>query len=123
MPTPASAPGATSQTAVSRTLPAQDPAPRPPGRNVAPNGERAAPRYLRVTIQRSGDGRSDARRVGDVHRLLQSFSGRDRFVFYVTGGSNGNYELDFPNDTTLICDELLSRLRNMLGSQAVHLID
>ena len=82
-----------------------------------------AARLLRVTIQRTGDGRSDARRVGDAHRLLQSFSGPDRFTFYVTGGSNGSYELDFPNDTTLICDELLSRLRSLLGPQAVHLID
>jgi hypothetical protein len=94
----------------------------------AGNGEalvraRAAhPRELRVTIQRSGDGRADARRVGDAHRLLRSFSGPDRFTFYVTGG-NGNYEFDFPNDTTLICDELLARLRSLLGPQAVQTIE
>ncbi len=85
--------------------------------------ERAArPRELRVTIQRSGDGRADARRVGDAHRLLRSFAGPDRFTFYVTGG-NGNYEFDFPNDTTLICDELLARLRSLLGPQAVQMIE
>jgi DNA polymerase-3 subunit alpha len=127
---PSSGPGPAQPSAAVPAPPrAQSAAPRPPDRDAAPNGERAgparpiAPRYLRVTIQRSGDGRSDARRVGDVHRLLQSFSGYDRFVFYVTGGGNGNYELDFPNDTTLICDELLARLRNMLGSQAVNLIE
>jgi DNA polymerase-3 subunit alpha len=80
-------------------------------------------RSLQVTIERSSDGRADARRVGDVHRLLRSFSGSDHFTFYVTGGGNGSVELDFPNDTTLICDELLARLRNLLGPQAVHLVE
>jgi DNA polymerase-3 subunit alpha len=79
--------------------------------------------YLRVIIQRTQDGRSDARRIGDAHRLLQSYTGDDRFVFLVTGGSNGNYELAFPNDTTLICDELIARLSNLLGPQAVHLVE
>ena len=83
-------------------------------------GER---RSLRVTIERTGDGHIDARRVGDAHRLLRSFHGSDRFTFYVTGGGNGSYEFDFPNDTTLICDELLARLRSLLGPQAVYLIE
>ena len=82
-----------------------------------------ATRHLRVVIQRTQDGRSDARRIGDAHRLLQSYAGDDRFVFLVTGGSNGNYELAFPNDTTQICDELIARLQNLLGPQAVHLIE
>ncbi|HEY4688096.1 MAG TPA: DNA polymerase III subunit alpha [Anaerolineae bacterium] len=102
-------------------------APTQPGEKAAPNGDRATrpngSRTLRVTIQRTDDGRTDARRVGDVHRLLRSYSGPDRFVFYVAGGRNGNYELDFPNDTTLICDELLGRLRNLLGAQAVQLME
>jgi DNA polymerase-3 subunit alpha len=114
----------------------QPPAPAP--RPIAParasgthaplmNGERlprgAGARRLRLTIQRSGDGRADAKRVGDVHRLLVSFRGPDRFAFYVVGGAKGNYELDFPNDTTLICDELLTRLRSLLGPQSIHLIE
>ena len=82
-----------------------------------------ATRHLRVVIQRTQDGRSDARRIGDAHRLLQSYAGDDRFVFLVTGGNNGNYELAFPNDTTLICDELIARLSNLLGPQAVHLVE
>ena len=76
-----------------------------------------------MTIERSGDGRADARRVGEAHRVLQSFSGHDRFSFYVTGGSNGGYEFEFPNDTTLICDELLARLRRMFGPQAANLVE
>jgi len=100
-------------------------APRPPARNGGNNDRSlrpSGPRALRVTIQRSGNGHVDARRVGDVHRLLRSFEGPDRFTFYVTGG-NGSLELDFPNDTTLICEELLARLRNLLGPQAVSLIE
>ncbi len=96
------------------------------GERAASNGDRVTlsdrPRHLRVTIQRSGDDRADARRVGDAHRLLRSFSGPDRFTFYVTGGGNGSYELDFPNDTTLVCDELLARLSSLLGEQAVSLV-
>ena len=95
---------------------------KPPQPNGGASARPGSPRTLRVTIQRTLDGRSDAKRVGDAHRLLLSFPGKDRFVFYVTGG-NGSYELDFPNDTTLICDELLTRLRSLLGPQAVHLIE
>jgi DNA polymerase-3 subunit alpha len=105
-----------------------DSPPRANGESPAvANDDRSAPttraRSLRVTIERSSDGRADARRVGDVHRLLRSFAGSDHFTFYVTGGGNGSVELDFPNDTTLICDELLARLRSLLGPQAVHLIE
>ena len=76
-----------------------------------------------MTIHRTHDGRGDAKRVGDAHRLLRSYAGPDRFVFNVTGGHNGDLELDFPNDTTLICDELLSRLRGLLGPLAVQLLE
>ena len=87
------------------------------------SSHRNGPRRLRVTIERTGDGHADARRVGDAHRVLQSFSGHDRFTFYVTGGGNASYEFEFPNDTTLICDELLMRLRRMLGPQSVQMIE
>jgi hypothetical protein len=125
-----SAQPATPAPATPPTLPARHGAPQPRatfGRSAAPNGDPAprpaAPGRLHVTIQRTGDGRSDAKRVGDVHRLLRSFEGRDRFVFLVTGGGNGSVELDFPNDTTRICDELLARLRSMVGPQAVQLVE
>jgi hypothetical protein len=76
-------------------------------------------RQLHVTIERTGNGRVDAKRFGDAHRVLISYSGSDRFTFHVKGGNSPAYAFDFPNDTTLICDELIRQLRSLLGPDAV----
>lgn len=68
---------------------------------------------------RSGDGRHDAKRFGEVHRTLTDYSGSDRFTFRVKGGSAPSYEFDFPNDSTFICDELINKLHALLGPDSV----
>ncbi len=77
-------------------------------------------RRLTITLVRSGDQARDASRLSEVHRLLTSYDGRDRFVFRLTGGGNGPIEMDFPNHYTRFSPELVSALEKMLGPGTVH---
>ena len=58
--------------------------------------------------------------LAQVHQLLTSHAGRDRFVFRLTGGGNGPIELDFPNHSTRYSPELIGALEKMLGSGVVR---
>jgi hypothetical protein len=48
---------------------------------------------------------------------LHAYHGQDRFSFYVTEEGHGHL-IDFPNDSTRVCKEMLDRLRNLLGEEA-----
>ena len=72
------------------------------------------PRMLTVRLTSTGDTQRDARRLRRVHGLLQSYPGRDRFVFHVFEASR-QYHLEFPNSTTGVCKELTVQLAALLG--------
>lgn len=76
-------------------------------------------RIAKVIISRSGDGLTDAQRVGDVHRLMCSQPGPDRFCFIVMARGNP-LQLDFPNDTTTLDDELIEQLKLLPGVESVQ---
>jgi DNA polymerase-3 subunit alpha len=80
--------------------------PREPGDND--------PRMLTVRLTSTGDAQRDARRLRRVHGLLQSYPGRDRFVFHVFEASR-QYHLEFPNSTTGVCQDLFAQLAALLG--------
>jgi DNA polymerase-3 subunit alpha len=75
-------------------------------------------RMLTVTIHPTGDRTRDNRRLTQVHNLLCSSSGADRFCFIVFEGGH-RYLLDFPNETTGINQDLLSHLGNMVGQENI----
>ncbi len=75
-------------------------------------------RHLRITIHRTGEQERDSKRLGQVHSLLQSYEGEDRFSIYLV--SNGRrVQLDFPNATTGYCPALREALTEMLGAGAI----
>lgn len=75
-------------------------------------------RILTVTIHPTGDRTRDNRRLTQVHNLLCSNSGADRFCFIVFEGGH-RYLLDFPNETTGINQDLLSHLGKMVGPENI----
>ncbi len=75
-------------------------------------------RILTVTIHPTGDRSRDNRRLTQVHNLLCSNSGADRFCFIVFEGGH-RYLLDFPNETTGIDQEVLSHLGRMVGEENI----
>jgi DNA polymerase III subunit alpha len=76
-------------------------------------------RTAKVIISRSGDGPTDARRVGEVHQAMSMRPGPDKFCFIVMA-RGGALQLDFPNDSTTLNDELIARLKSMSGVESVQ---
>ncbi len=72
------------------------------------------PRQLTITLRSTGDHERDKRRIKTLHGLLTSQHGRDKFSFQIFENNKG-YLIDFPNDTTRICPELLERLKKLMG--------
>ncbi len=80
-----------------------------------PEPERA-PRLITVSLKPNGSLERDKRRLKNIHGVLISFPGRDRFTLQIYEGEKGHM-IDFPNDTTKICPQMLSRLKTVLGNE------
>jgi hypothetical protein len=74
------------------------------------------PKQLTITLRSTGDHERDKRRIKTLHGLLTSQHGRDKFSFHIFENKKG-YLIDFPNDTTRICPELLVQLKNLIGEE------
>jgi hypothetical protein len=62
---------------------------------------------------------TDARRVGEVHQAMSTRPGPDKFCFIVMA-RGGTLQLDFPNDSTTLNDELIAQLKSMPGVESVQ---
>jgi len=76
-------------------------------------------RMITVILESTGDRRKDALRVKDVHGLLTSYPGKDRFAFLLFEASR-RYHLEFPNSTTGYCPELHGQLVDLLGEGVIR---
>jgi DNA polymerase-3 subunit alpha len=77
------------------------------------------PRMLTVILRSGTDREKDIRRLKRVHGLIRSFPGSDRFSLMVFEKGH-RYVLEFPNDTTGICSELIRELIKQAGEGNVH---
>ncbi len=75
-----------------------------------------SPRLITVEIKPNGNLERDKRRLKNIHGILISYPGQDKFSFRIFEGYKGHL-IDFPNDTTRICPEMLTRLKKVLGSE------
>ena len=75
------------------------------------------PKQITVILRSTGDKEHDKRRIKTLYGTLISFHGRDRFSFHVFENGKGHL-IDFPNDTTRIDAELLSRLKKLMGEES-----
>jgi hypothetical protein len=77
-------------------------------------------RFAKVVISRSGDSLLDASRVGEVHHLLSSYPGPDRFCFLIKARGE-TLQLDFPNDTTTLDEMMIDQLKGLHGVESVQI--
>jgi hypothetical protein len=75
------------------------------------------PKQITVNLRSSGNKDEDRRRIKTIYGTLISFHGRDRFSFQIFE-NGGRHLIDFPNDTTRICPELLQRLKKLMGDES-----
>jgi DNA polymerase-3 subunit alpha len=77
-------------------------------------------RVAKVVISRSGNSVDDASRVGQVHHLLSSYPGPDRFCFLIKARGE-TLQLDFPNDTTTLDEMMIDQLKSLHGVESVQI--
>ena len=75
------------------------------------------PQQITVTLRSTGDREHDKRRIRTIFGTLISFHGRDRFSFRIFENGKGHL-IDFPNDTTRVCTEVLERLKKLIGEES-----
>ncbi|MCA2001194.1 MAG: DNA polymerase III subunit alpha, partial [Chloroflexi bacterium] len=74
------------------------------------------PRQLTITLRSTGDHERDKRRIKTLYGNLTRHHGRDKFSFHIFENNRG-YLIDFPNDTTRVCPELLDQLKKLMGGE------
>ncbi len=75
------------------------------------------PKQITMILRSTGDKERDKRRIKTIYGTLISFHGRDRFSFQIFESGNGHL-IDFPNDTTRVCPEMLERLKKLMGEES-----
>jgi len=76
-----------------------------------------SPQQIVINLRSTGDKERDKRRIRNLFNTFISFYGDDRFSFQIFEGGKGNL-IDFPSYTTMICPELLGRLKKLLGEES-----
>jgi hypothetical protein len=77
------------------------------------------PRQLTVILRSGTDKGHDVRRLRRIHGTLRSYPGKDKFAFLVF--ENGRrFLMEFPNDTTGICSELIRKIIELVGEGNVR---
>lgn len=74
------------------------------------------PQQITIHLRPTGDKERDKRRIKTLYGTLISYHGRDKFSFQIFESGKGHL-IDFPNDTTRICPELLERLKKLTGEE------
>lgn len=77
---------------------------------------------ITITLQPTGSTEIDKRRIKTIYGTLISFHGRDRFSFQIFENGRGHL-IDFPKDTTRICEELFTRLNKILDSDKAYTVE
>ncbi len=75
-----------------------------------------APQQITISLEPTGDGELDKRRIRAVYGTLIAFHGRDHFSFQIYEGGKPHL-LDFPGVSTRICPALLDRLKKVVGAE------
>jgi len=79
--------------------------------------QKRPPQQITVILRTTGDKERDRRRIKTIYGTLISFHGKDRFSFQVFENGSG-YLIDFPNDTTRVCPEMIERLKKLIGEES-----
>ena len=77
------------------------------------------PQMLTVILRPSGDAGRDIRRISRLHGTFISYPGRDHFAFQIFEEGRGHL-IEFPNDTTRVCAELIEKIRPTVGEEDIR---
>ncbi|MBN2388713.1 MAG: DNA polymerase III subunit alpha [Anaerolineales bacterium] len=97
------------------SMPRTPPPPRP-----AQVDEEHPPQMVTITLRPTGDSQRDIRRISRLHGMFISYPGKDRFQLFIFETGKGHL-IDFPNDTTRVCPELMNKLKELVGEANMRL--
>ncbi len=80
------------------------------------------PSTFYITLQRSSDNAEDFKKLAQIHHMLRSKAGQDRFVIVLEGAGSGRVELSFPNDHTHYTPGLRDLVAGMVGQDNVRIV-
>jgi len=98
----------------------------PPVRNTAVNGlstlvaDDHPPQLVTILLRPTNDKQRDLRIIQRLHGTCISHPGKDRFTFHIFEEGKGHL-IEFPNDTTHACAELLDKLKGIVGSENIRI--
>ena len=82
--------------------------------------ENHAPQMVTVILRPTGDPTRDIRRISRLHGTFISYPGKDRFAFQIFEEGRGHL-IEFPNDTTHLCVELTSMIKDAVGEENLRI--
>ena len=86
----------------------------------APIKEENPPRMVTVVLHSTGESVKDQRRIQRLHGAFISSPGRDHFTLHIK--ENGRaFLMEFPNDTTHICPQLLDDIKKIVAEIDIHI--
>ena len=86
----------------------------------APVKEDHTPQMVTVTLRSIGEPIKDQRRIQRLHGAFISCPGKDHFSLYIK--ENGHsFMMDFPNDTTHVCPELLAEIKKIVSDHDIRI--
>ncbi|MFQ5617289.1 MAG: hypothetical protein ACE5GO_12625, partial [Anaerolineales bacterium] len=74
---------------------------------------------ITVTLRSNGDKLRDALKIQRIYGIFVSYPGDDSFALYLFEGDQ-SFLIEFPNFTTKVCDEMLSRLHEFVPGENVY---
>jgi DNA polymerase-3 subunit alpha len=87
---------------------------------VPTSEQRQSIRMLTVVLRPTYDRARDILRLRRIHGTVISFPGNDRFAFQVFESGHG-YLMEFPNETTSLCPDLIEKLQQMVGKDNLRI--
>jgi len=86
----------------------------------APLGKEGDVHMLTVMLRSSGDKARDELRLRRIHGIVTSYPGDDRFALHMFESGRG-YLIEFPNYAISICDDMLERLKFLVGEENINI--
>jgi DNA polymerase-3 subunit alpha len=74
---------------------------------------------ITIILRSSHDKVRDNLRIRQIYGTLITYPGKDRFAFHVFERGRG-YLIEFPNFTTQICPDLLTRLKTFVPADQLR---
>ncbi len=75
-------------------------------------------RMVTVVVRETGNGSQDGRKAKRILRTLRAYPGKDHFALMIFEAGR-SYRIEFPNDTTGVCQPLLDELKQTAGETNV----